>query len=224
MEIIEGRIIGVDERGLTIAAPYNNVDRLIKRQYEMVQIGLPDGRTISPEQRMKAHALIGEIAEWMGELPEYVKRLMKLEFITKRLQALEKEIFSLSDCDVTTAREFITYLIDFVLAYDIPTKVPLYELCDDIAKYVYACLMHKKCAICGHKADMHHFDAIGMGRDRDTVFQVGMKVISLCRKHHTEIHTKGRTWLTDDMHLQSIPLTVEIGKKYKLTKKNLEAV
>jgi hypothetical protein len=222
MEIISGKITEFNEQGMTIKACYENVDRAILRRYDKVQIGLPDGRTISPEQRKKAHALIGEIAEWQGDLPEFVKRLMKIEFITSRLQALEKSLFSLADCDVTTAREFITFLIDFILEYDIPTRVPLAELCDDINKYVYACLMHKKCAICGKPADLHHFDAIGMGRDRTLVYQIGMLVLPLCREHHTVAHQKGKKWLTGDMHLIAIPLTAEIGKKYKLTKKNLK--
>ena len=184
-------------------------------------MGLPDGRTISPEQRRKAHACMGDIAEWVGDTPEYIKRLMKLEFIQTRLQALEKSIFSLSDCDVTTAREFITYLIDFMIEHAVPSKVPLYEMCEDIGKYVYACLMHKRCAVCGaQKADLHHFDPIGMGRDRNEVPQIGMRVISLCRLHHNEAHSKGRSWLIDDLHLEAIPMDDAIAKKYKLSKKN----
>lgn len=221
MEIINGKITDIDFNGMTIYVPYPNVNRAILREYREVQVGLPDGRQISPEQRRKAYALMGEIAEWMGELPDYVKRLMKIEFITKRLQALEKEIFSLSNCDVTTAKEFITYLIDFIIEHDVPTQTPLMELCEDIQKYIYACLMHKKCAVCGKKADLHHWDAIGAGRDRTTIYQIGMKVLPLCREHHSVAHTRGRTWLIDDMHLLPIELTKEIGKQYKLTKKNL---
>jgi hypothetical protein len=221
MEIVKGKITDIDQDGITIFAPYSNIDRAILREYREVQIGLSDGRYISAEQRRKAYALMNEISEWMGELPEFVKRLMKLEFITNRLQSLQKQIFSLADCDMTTAREFITYLIDFILEHDVPTSRPLYELCDDINKYVYACLMTKKCVICGKKADLHHFDAIGMGRNRADVYQIGMRVISLCREHHGIAHTKGRSWITEDMHLIAIPLTAEIGKKYGLTKKNL---
>lgn len=221
MEIVSGKIIDIDEIGLTIRAPYQNIDRAILRQYDVVQIGLPDGRTITPEQRRKAYALMNEIADWMGEVPEYVKRLMKLEFIANRLQALKKQIFSLSDCDVTTAKEFISYLIDFIIAHDVPSKTPLRELCEDVGRYVYACLMHKKCAICGKKADLHHWDAIGMGRDRETVFQIDMLVLPLCWEHHTIAHTKGKEWLVKDMLLVPVALTVEIGKKYGLTKRNL---
>lgn len=222
MEIIHGKIIDITPEGLLIKAPYTNIDRACFRKYSMVDIGLNDGRYISNEQRKKAYALMKEIAEWSGYLPEYVKRLMKTEFVVKRMQSLNKEIFSLSSCDMTTAKEFITYLIDFIIEYEIPTKQPLRELCEDINKYIYMCLLHKKCCICGTKAELHHVTAIGMGRDRTEVFQIGIPVLPLCRKHHIEWHTLGSNTFNAKYHVESVKLTKEIAKKYNLTKKNME--
>ncbi len=221
MEIVEGKIINYDERkaGFMAFVPYANHERMTLRQYDVIQVGLPDTRTITPKQRRAAYSIMKAIAEWAGELPEYIKRLMKMEFIVGRLEGLRKEVFSLSDCDVTTAREFITYLVDFAIEHDIPMQEPLYNLCDDIERYVYMCLVKKKCAVCGRHADMHHIDAIGIGRDRTTVYQVGMKVISLCRGCHSETHNKGFKWIAE-RHLIGIPLTREIGKVYGLTKKS----
>ena len=219
MEIIRGKITGADECGITIFAPYSDIERLTLRKYSKVQIGLPDGRTISPEQRKKAHALINEIAEWMGEIPEYVKRLVKMEFIVNSLQSLEKELFSLSDCDVTTAREFITYLIDFMIEHDIPSKIPLYEQCEDIYRYVYSCALKKRCAISGRRAELHHVDAVGMGRDRDDIIHIGMRVLPLSREYHTLAHTKGNDWLLNEYHLEPITVDKQIAKVYKLNTK-----
>ena len=223
MEIVSGNVVDISPDGYIIArAALPNIDRALIRHYDKIQIGLPDGRTISPEQRRKAYALMREIAEWMGDLPEYVKRLMKMEFMVTRMQALEKHIFSLSDCDMTTAREFITYLIDFIIEHDVPTQTPLIELCEDISRYVYACLMHKKCAVCGaNHVDLHHTQAVGAGRNRDEIFQIGMPVLPLCREHHMESHNIGQKSFMEKYHLQPIGLTVEIGKVYGLTKKNL---
>lgn len=223
MEIVGGIITDVSTDGyVTIRASLPDIDRAILREYSKVQIGFADGRTITPEQRRKAYALMKEIAAWMGDIPEYVKRLMKIEFMINRMEELEKKMFSLSDCSVTVAREFITYLIDFIVEHDIPTRQPLIELCDDINRYVYACLIHKKCCICGKShADMHHVKAIGAGRDRTEIYQIGMPVISLCREHHMESHNIGQQEFLKKYHLQPIQLTVEVGKVYKLTKKNL---
>jgi len=221
VEILDGKIMDMTPEGLTILVPVASWERVCLRRYDVVQVGLPDGRAISLKQRKKAHACLREIADWVGDTPECIKRLMKLEFVQTRLEALEKEIFSLSNCDVTTAREFITYLIDFMVEHAVPSKVPLYDLCEDISRYVYACLMYKQCAVCGaRRSDLHHFDQIGMGSNRNDVMQIGMRVISLCRTCHAKAHDKGKTWLTEDLHLPPIPLTDEIARKYKLTKKN----
>lgn len=221
MEIVEGKITVIGPTSMTINVPYNNVQRACLRQYDEVQVGLPDGRKISPEQRRKAYALMAEIAEWCGHTPDYIKRHMKMDFIVNHLQAMEKQLFSLSDCDVTTAREFISHLIDFCVEHWVPCRFPIYEQCEDIERYVNACLMHKRCVVCGEKADLHHVEAIGMGRDRTTVYQIGMPVMPLCRIHHGEAHSKGMGWLLDDLHLVPIPLNEEIGKAYRLTKKNM---
>lgn len=217
MEVISGKIIQLDERGMLIAADYANIDRAELRQYSVVEIGLPDGRRVTPEQRRKAHALIAEIADWMGDVPEYVKKLMKLEFIASRMSALEKALFSLSDCDVTTAREFISYLITFVVYYEIPTRVPLYELCEDIEHYVYVCAERRICAVCGKpKADLHHVDKVGMGNDRTQVDHVGRRAITLCRAHHAEVESIGDSAFFEKYHLEPIVLTAELVKKLKL--------
>jgi len=221
-EVIYGKITKLDERGMSIYANYDNIDRAILRNYSTVQVLLADGRTLLPEQRKKIYALLNDIADWQGDLPALVKRLMKIEFITSRQEKLAGKMFSLSNCDMTTAREFITYLIDFVLEYEVPTREPLTQLNDDIKMYIYACLMRKRCALCGDKADLPHVSSIGMGRNRNEVYQIGMRVLPLCRAHHTEAHTKGVKWLLEGNHLEPIKLTVEIGKKYGLTKKSLE--
>lgn len=219
MEIAGGVITDVSADGYaTIRAALPDIDRAILRQYNKVQIGFADGRTISPEQRRKAYALMREIAEWMGDLPEYVKRLMKMEFMVTRMQALQKQIFSLSDCDMTTAREFITYLIDFIIEHDVPTQTPLIELCEDISKYVYACLMHKKCAVCGKHANLHHCEGgvIGMGNNRNKVDHIGRPALPLCNEHHNIIHQMGQADFISRYHLVTIPIDKKIAKVYRL--------
>lgn len=176
MEIIDGRITDYDERGeMVIRAHYENISALARCGYKECRIVLQDSRRITNEQRRRAYALLEEITEYMGEMPEYVKRLFKLKYIHDELKGMAEGIFSLSDCDVTLARDFITYLTDFILAHEIPTRVPLRELCEDVEKYVYSCLMHKRCAVCGRKAELHHVDAVGMGRDRTEIEHEGMR-------------------------------------------------
>lgn len=217
MEVIDGKVVALSPDGLTVFVPYQNTERALVRQYDVVRVGLVDGRTISPDQRKKSHALLGEIADWQGDLPEYVKRLMKVEFMASRMQAIEKKIFSHADTDVTTAKEFITFLVDFIIEHDIPTRVPLQELCEDIPKYVYACALHRKCAVCGKlKADLHHCDKVGMGNNRTEICHIGRRAITLCREHHQETEQTGDVAFFEKYHLSPIVLDEVLVKKLKL--------
>lgn len=220
MEIITGKIAEFHRDGtVAITARLPDVQRACLRQYDEVQIGLEDKRLISPVQRRKAYALMAEIANWSGESPEQVKLILKRRFLKDELTRMEQELFSLADCDVTTAREYITYLIDFILAYDIPTAVMLCELCDDIPRYVYSCMAHKKCAVCGKPTELHHVDRVGMGRDRHDICHIGMEALPLCREHHMEAHQHGDERLMDKYHLEPITIDTKIARLYRLGKK-----
>lgn len=222
MEIIGGRIVEAGPGYIVIRAPYDNAQRMIRREYEEVQIGLVDGRRITPEQRRKAFALVGEIAAYTGYERDEAHLTLKHEFISKHLDQLQKELFSLSDCDVTTAREYISYLIDFCLTFDVPTKVPLTELCDDVERYVYACLIHKKCCVCGKKAELHHVDRVGMGNNRNEIVHEGRRCLPLCREHHTEVDHLGDERLCERYHVTPVKIDERIIKTYRLRTKGAE--
>lgn len=208
-----------------IKAKIPNIEQALRRGFLKVEIILWDGRRISPEQRRKCYALLGEIAEYTdgirtAETVDEQKRLLKMEFMLRRMEATERRMFSLSDCDMSTAREFITYLIDFIIANDIPTRVPLIDNCDDIAAYMYACAMHRKCAVCGKPADIHHCEGsrIGAGVDRAKVHQLGREVLPLCRAHHTECHTMPESDFVAKYHLQVVKLDEQLCKWLKFRK------
>lgn len=208
-----------------IKAKIPNIEQALRRGFLKVEIILWDGRRISPEQRRKCYALLGEIAEYTdgirtAETVDEQKRLLKMEFMLKRMEATERRMFSLADCDMSTAREFITYLIDFIIANDIPTRVPLIDNCDDIAAYMYACTMHRKCAVCGKPADIHHCEGsrIGAGVDRTKVHQLGREVLPLCRVHHTELHAIPESEFIAKYHLQKVKLDELLCKRLKFKK------
>ena len=226
MEIIGGKIVDVQPGYITIRAPYDNIDRLITRRYDTVQIGLEDGRKLSPEQRRKAFALVGEIAAWSGYERDEAHLTLKHQFIQNHLDQLQRELFSLADCDVTTAREYITYLIDFCLTFDVPTHVPLVDLCDDIERYVYSCLIHKKCAVCGKKAELHHVDRVGMGNNRNEIVHEGRRCLPLCGGvggHHTEVDHLGDAAFCDKYHIKPVLIDARIIKTYRLRTKKEQA-
>ena len=187
-----------------------------------VRVIWQDRRSISPEQQRKAWAILGEICVWAGyhsSEKEDVNAHLKQRFLLQQVEEYRRQAFSLSDCTMTRAREYIDFLIEFCLMNAVPTRFSLAEYAEDIRKYVYACLMHKKCAICGQPADLHHVDAIGMGYNRNTKPQLGNRVLPLCRTHHTEFHTIGLSMFMERYHLEPVELDRRIAKVYGLTKK-----
>ena len=220
MEILDGKIADYSNGIITAKADFNNTERFCRISPGECLIALKDSRTITAEQRKKAYALLGEIADYMGEMPEYTKRLFKLKFIHDELKGIADDVFSLSNCDVTIAHDFITYLIDFIIAHEIPTKVPLAELCEDVEKFVYSCAMKKICCVCGKKAELHHYDAIGSRYDRDKPVHEGLRALPLCREHHIRAHGISKETFLEEYHLQPITIDKSICKKWRLPYEN----
>lgn len=143
MEIAQGVIQEFNENGKAIIiADIPNINRALFRKYKNVLIGFSDGRKISAKQMRKIYVLLKYIAEWIGDTEENTKALMKIQF-NMQIQSVGKHIISFRDCDMTTAREFISLLINFMIENEIYSGEPLYLLNDDIEKYIYACLINK---------------------------------------------------------------------------------
>lgn len=184
--IYEAKVLNFDGRVLTVAPTRSIARDLMQKQVETIELRLNDGRTISAEQRKKIFAIIRDISIWSGHEPEYLRELLTWDF--RSIDA--RPDFSLSDCDMTTAKEFINYLIQFCFFHGVPTKDTLLHQTDDIGKYLYLCLEHRKCAICNAHAEVHHVDRVGLGRDREHIVHVGLLAIALCREHHEEAHIR----------------------------------
>lgn len=221
MEIIKGKIVDWTEGGtVTIKAALPSIDRAILRQYDVVEVGFPDGRTISPQQRRLCYKLLHSIGEWMGDDIDSTKTTMKMDFIANKQRSLARRLFSLSDVDMTTAREFNSYLVDFIVQHGVQTDFMLAEECEDIKRYIYACFMAKRCAVCGREgADLHHVDRIGIGGDRKKINHIGRRALPLCRVHHSELHGMSEPQFLEKYHLEPIEIDETIAKKYRLRRK-----
>lgn len=199
--MIKGRILSVSEDGTAVIAAPIDTYILTHRKVKEAYIDYIDSRPLSDKQRRMCYALINAIAEWSGETTEGTKTALKLEFWQSHIDTLADKIFSLSNAPMSLVAEFQRYLVRFIIDNDVPLKFPLLDYVDDIKDYTYACLIHKKCVICGKRADLHHIDAIGMGNDRNDVQHIGREVMSICREHHTEIHRLGKSEFMEKYHL-----------------------
>lgn len=215
---IKGVITGYDERTgeIIIRAKYADFATMDRRQYRIVDIQLNDSRPLSDKQRRNCYAMLREIARWSGDDERSIKEIMKIDFWCGELLQMADRMFSLSNAPMSIVAAFQSWLARFIVQNDIPTSRPMLEYVDDIPSYVYACLANKKCVICGKRADLHHWENIGMGRDRTEPIHEGVPVLPLCREHHTEVHTIGRETFKDKYHIEPVPADRTICKLYGL--------
>lgn len=213
--IVTAKIVGYDGKNMVVI-PDASIDKeLIQKQINRVEIRLNDGRTITAEQRKKAYATIRDISDYSGHAPEFLKEWFKYEYIIKT----GGKYFSLSDCSVTVARQYINVLIDFCLHYGVPLYEPMTNRTDDIDAYLYMCLYYRKCAVCGRAADVHHVTGskIGIGADRDKAHHVGREAIALCRTHHNEAHSREKEFFEEN-HIYGIKLDEILCERLNLRK------
>ena len=220
---VKARIVGYDEKTgeAVIRAPANFV-KMVHQEQKSVWIEFIDSRPLSSKQRRNCYAMIKEIADWSGDTPEETKHVLKLDFWQGELLEMADRMFSLSNAPMSVVAAFQSWLARFIVRNDVPTKVPMLDYVDDIEDYTYACLVNKKCVICGKRADLHHVKAVGMGRDRDEIIHEGMEVLPLCREHHEDMHRMGKSDFLANYHINhGIPADRTICKIYglKTTKK-----
>lgn len=201
---------------LIIHIPDEWIKSKVMKYSKEAEIKLNDGRTITPEQRKKIYATIRDITLYTGDAPEYMKEFLKYDFC----QATGHEYFSLSNCSIETAKNFITHIIDFVLRENIPLTDLAVNRTEDIDKYLYSCIKYRRCAITGRpNADIHHCKGsrIGMGRNRKKIDHSKLEIIALSREWHTKVHQEGEEEIFKTYKIYGITVDHETLKELGLT-------
>lgn len=205
--VLEKYRIDQDGTSLQIKIPGVDLGQYItEKKARYAEIRIDDGRSITSLQRRKAYATIRDISSWTGYLPEEQKEWLKYLYIERT----GNPYFSLSDCSMDTAREFINTILDYALEEGIPLSERGIERTDDIGRYLYSCIKNKRCAVCGRPGEIHHVDAIGAGRDRRHVDDSGYRKICLCREHHTAAHQRGMKAFEQMYHVYGIVVQEDI--------------
>ncbi len=195
--MLKGKLKELREDGTAVIIAQLPVDLVVRRQVREVYIDMIDSRPLSDKQRRMCYSLQRAIADWSGSSPEEVKEAFKLEFWAERVETLADKIFSLSNAPMSLVAEYQKFLVEFIISNDVPVSFPLREYADDIQAYTYACLIHKKCAVCGRRAELHI---------------MGDYCISLCREHKQELFDIGEDDFFDRYHL---PHGVELDETAK---------
>lgn len=194
------------------------IQRFASGKQPIVEINVSDGRVISPDQRKKIYALINDLCDYTGDVPEYWKE--KFKFMVETTFGVNH--FSLSNCSMTIGNYMILTILNFLFEYDIPFKTKTWDsIPDDFPKQML-CIKNKRCVICGKPADIAHYKAVGMGRNRNKINHIGMYIMTLCRTHHDEQHHYMRYEKLNDFfekyHIKPIKVTPEIARKFHLGK------
>lgn len=219
IDVVKGRIVSYNPETseVVIKARYSDWYTMFKRQYGECLVQMVDSRPLSDKQRRACYALIREISDYTGMGADSTKEYLKIKFLAEDLHETADKIFSLSNASMSLVCAFQRFLVDFIVSWEIPCRFPVIDMVDDVNSYIYSCLTHKKCCICGKKSDLHHRDAVGSGRNRETIYHEGMRVLPLCREHHTEMHTIGITEFKKRYHVtDGVPLDKTLCKIYGL--------
>lgn len=174
-----------------------------------------DPRSFSVDQRKYYYALLGDISAFTGHLIEEVDDNTRWKF-----KALTGRNISLSNGSSNTKDDVVLLTnialdLAFELNVSLSNKIPIPD--KNLEYYFYKCLTHRKCCICGKKADIDHFDnAVGMGNNRDKVDKTKFTYCALCRSHHTLKHTIGLTEFKKRFHVYGITLNAETIKRLNI--------
>ncbi|MBU7568230.1 hypothetical protein KGP39_05575 [Weissella hellenica] len=206
-----GKITRIQGHEVTVSvSDLDEIERLVnllKRNQLTDQpqaiIEVKDERKASRIQVKKAYAIMNDIADWTGYSPYEVKDLMKSFWVAET----GEPYFSFGNTDMTTAREFISFLLNFAMQHHVPLRKPGLEVNDDLDTYMVMSLMHRSCVICGKHADIHHIDTVGMGNDRTQIDHRKHRLIALCREHHNLAHNLGWPTFSAVYHVKGMYLT-----------------
>lgn len=188
---------------------FSKVEKFANGKQPVVELKINDGRTISPDQRKKIYALINDLCEYTGDVPEYWKE--KFKFMVETIFGIDE--FSLSDCSVTVGNYMILTILEFLFQHDIPFRTKTWDsIPNDFPKQML-CIKNRRCVICGKPADRAHVFAVGMGRNRNKIHNRNNYVMTLCREHHQEQHNGDEMEFIKKYHIKPIKVTEEVAKE-----------
>ncbi|MFT8491522.1 putative HNHc nuclease [Liquorilactobacillus satsumensis] len=196
------------------------LQKLANDKQPTVELSIQDGRQISPDQRKKIWALLNDMCDYTGDVPEEWEKRFKF----KTHLDLGIKPFSLSDCSMTVANYMILEILDYLFTEDIPFKLKTWESIPDFFPKQLLCMKNRTCVICGRKnAQLAHFKAVGMGRNRRTIDERKMYFMSLCVFCHQEQHRIGINSFMSKYHIRPIRLNDEDLIRFNImSKKGLD--
>ena len=202
---------------LPVEKVYPGIKEKLEEYLNHLSIKVIPVKKLSQAQNGLIHVLLKQFGDEIGYTLIEIKELMKEQFAisTDRLD------FSTAKCDMETANEFISFIIEQALELGINLYIlgrhdkrykHILEIDNITQRYVIACLRKRVCCICGKEhneyntVDLEHYDNVNEigGYEFDTGLET--RFLSLCRHHHTEIHNIPKKEFLEKYHLEPVYL------------------
>ena len=208
MDAILKRVNGTEVTFELPAEPdLTNIRRKMKGHIK-AEISWLDGRMITQKQRGLIFGLIADICEHTGHESDYIEQLLKTYH--KILYGLETFSLSNAKCTIQDANYFIETIIQFCFDHDIMFQNRKYHIDGNTQRILFIYLMNRACMVSGKpNADIAHVEAVGAGRNRNTIDHTEHRFLSLSREYHTEQHLIGIDTFMEKYHLVPIKLNAE---------------
>nr|DAN35371.1 MAG TPA: putative HNHc nuclease [Caudoviricetes sp.] len=165
--------------------------------------------TITIEQMKLLYVLFKQFSEgieWydLGYTKDYLKDMFSSIY---EIGEFSLSPFKKNPLTLEQATEFIQFIIEFAIENSINLYIQdkntrikrhIREIVPDIQRYVIKCLRERVCCVCGEKhdfkngkiVDLEHYDNIS---STATTYKLDdglqSRFLTLCRKHHIEIHS-----------------------------------
>ena len=194
---MRAEIIGKDGNELRVRL-YDELTLDEMKRYEIdgrlfAIVELFDPESITIDQRNHIFALFGDMEFHTGYPVDGWYNLFKIKFMHHEMLD-ELPSVAVNQMTKKMASKFIEYIIIYCIQNDIPFQKGQFYLPTESSKYIYWATITRRCVICGKEhAQIAHYEAVGMGRDRRHVDHTKHHVLALCDFHHREQHSVGWT-------------------------------
>ena len=163
--------------------------------------------TTTDLQRKHYWALIGDISEYTGDPKWRIVLNMKYLYMVEN-DVTKEPSMARNKMKRSEAAKLIQVIIDYCLDNDIPLQNNYVD--EMTSKQLFKMTMKRICWVCGKHAQIHHVNAVGMGRNRNAYENHADHLyMALCSNCHSEAHGIGQKTFEAKYHIQGIKLSKE---------------
>lgn len=215
---INGIVKSIQDDKLTISTDGNVI---IPSYYKdkktglyQVEVTVLDPRKITSDQRGYIFGLFNDISDYTGYPPDYIKELMKALFCIER--GLDSISLSRNGITQSLAGYLIEFIIDWCFQEGVPFRNREYYIGSEHTRILFLFLKNRRCFISGEKGEVAHYDAVGMGRNRNKIDHSQHRFMCLSHKYHMEQHQIGIKEFMLKYKVVPIKLTPEQVKEFRI--------